>query len=80
MMATDAADGHVTGPDAVDKNAIFAGANLVAQADEDGREITHAIWRRHSKLVSSVAAPDDADGQRITAPTAFLNPNKTHVH
>ena len=49
MMATDAADGHVTGPDAVDKNAIFAGANLVAQADEDGREITHAIWRRHSK-------------------------------
>ena len=61
MMATDAADGHVTGPDAVDKNAIFAGANLVAQADEDGREITHAIWRRHSKLVSSVAAPDDAD-------------------
>ena len=58
QMATDArADGHFTGPDAVDKNAIFAGANLVAQADEDGREITHAIWRRHSKLVSSVAAP-----------------------
>ena len=47
QMATDAADGHVTGPDAVDKNAIFAGAHLVAH----GREITHAIWRRHSKLV-----------------------------
>ena len=53
QMATDAAD--VTGPDAVDKNAIFAGANLVAQADEDGREIAHAIWCSHSKLVSSVA-------------------------